>query len=176
MIDTLRYYRGAWLVLGVFVGLALGGLLPIWPETPLHAVATDRYENFAIATGAVDNDVEAIYFLDFLSGELMAAVLSNQSGKFIAFYRQNVVQDLGIDVSKNPRYLMVTGIANLIRGQARYRPAPSVVYIAELTTGRVAAYNVPWEPNLHRRNQVFMGNFVLLDVSQFRNLAIREQE
>lgn len=176
MLGAWRHNRAVWLTLGLGLGLLLGGLLPIWPDTPLHAVATDRYENFAIATGAVDSDVEAIYFLDFVTGDLMAAVLSNQTGLFVAFYRYNILGDFGVDVSKKPQYLMVTGYANLVRGRARLRPAPSVVYIAELTTGKVAAYNLPWEPNLHRRNQIFTGTFTLLDVSQFRNVAIREQE
>ena len=53
-------------------GLVLSGL---WPQTPLHATATDRSDTFAIATGAVDDDTEAVYFLDFLTGDLRAVVL-----------------------------------------------------------------------------------------------------
>ena len=68
-----------WLAIGLLVGFVIGGL---WPDTPLHAVATDRTENFAMATGFVDDGVEAIYFLDFLTGTLRAAVLSNQGAAF----------------------------------------------------------------------------------------------
>lgn len=168
--------RGAWLIVGIFAGMFVGSFLPGWPDTPLHAVATDRHENFAIATGALDEDIEAVYFLDFLTGDLMGAALGIQSGKFIAFYKYNILGDFQVDVSKNPRFLMVTGFANLVRGGARFQPANSVIYIAELTSGKVGAYSIPWDPTSHRRNQPFTGTFVLLDVKQFRNVAIREQE
>jgi len=57
-----------------------------WPNVPVHAVATDRTEGFAMATGYCDDSVEAVYFLDFLTGELSAAVVSKQNGRFNAFY------------------------------------------------------------------------------------------
>ena len=61
--------------MGLALGLVLSGL---WPHTPLHAVSTDRGETYAIATGPVDNEVEAVYFLDFLTGDLGAIVLGRQ--------------------------------------------------------------------------------------------------
>lgn len=176
MWQSWRKSRSAWLMVGVLAGVFCGSFLPGWPDTPLHAVATDRYDNFAIATGALDNDIEAVYFLDFLTGDLMGAALGIQSGKFIAFYKYNILGDFQVDASRNPRFLMVTGFANLVRGASRMRPANSVVYIAELTSGKVAAYSIPWDPNSHRRNQPVSGTFGLLDIQQFRNVAIREQE
>ena len=60
------HHGGLLLVLGVLVGLAVGlNVRGIWPNVPLHAVATDAAENFAIATGPVDDRTEAIYVLDF---------------------------------------------------------------------------------------------------------------
>ena len=67
--------------------------------------------------------VEAVYFLDFLTGDLRAAALSKQTGKFHAFYQYNVNNDLGVDASKSPRYMMVTGVADLRRtAGAKHRP------------------------------------------------------
>lgn len=176
MWQAAKRSRGGWLVAGVLLGLFAGSFLPGWPDTPLHAVATDRYDNFAIATGSLDEDIEAVYFLDFLTGDLMGAALGIQTGRFIAFYKYNILGDFGVDASKNPRFLMVTGFANLVRGGARMQPANSVIYVAELTTGKVAAYSIPWDPTSHRRNQPVMGTFARLDVQQFRNVAIREQQ
>ena len=98
------------------VGLALGLVLSgLWPHTPLHAVSTDRGETYAIATGPVDNEVEAVYFLDFLTGDLGALVLGRQPRTWTGFFRTNVSTDLGVDPQKNPKFLMVTGMANLRR-------------------------------------------------------------
>ncbi len=52
---------------GVVLGIALSQLLPL---APLHAVATDRQDTLAIATGEVEPGIEAVFMLDFLSGDL----------------------------------------------------------------------------------------------------------
>lgn len=177
MYRLLRRHRGPWLAVGLSVG-ALAGLLVggFWPPAAVHGVATDRFENFAIATGPLDNEVEAVYFLDFLTGDLKAAVLNINTAKFTAFFSHNILQDLGIDPAKNPRYLMVTGVADLRRlGGSNVRPGASVVYVAELTTGKIAAYAVPWAPNLHKQGSAFHGQLMPLDVAQFRTTAVRDQ-
>ena len=53
---TRSGYLGIGLVIGLVVGLNLEGL---WPSVPLHAAATHGIDKFAIATGLVDNSVEA---------------------------------------------------------------------------------------------------------------------
>ena len=114
MFHRLKHGPLAWLAIGVGIGVA-GGLIAagLWPETPIHAVATDRYETFGMATGPVDEDFEAVYFLDFLTGDLRARVLGRQGGRFSAFYFYNVLNDFGVDPSKNPRYMMCTGLATV---------------------------------------------------------------
>ncbi|MCC6421754.1 MAG: hypothetical protein IT429_26350 [Gemmataceae bacterium] len=157
----------AWLILGLAAGLVWGG---VWPDTPLHAVSTDRGDTFAIATGPVDGDLEAIYFLDFLSGDLKAAVM-NQMGKFTAFYAYNVLKDFGTRVGQNPRYLMVTGGVNIARPGGGVRPSRSAIYIADATTGQVAAYAIPWAG---QGRPVPPSTFVPLDTRPFRTAAIRK--
>ena len=172
MRQALRLSRFAWLAAGIVAGAAI---VAFWPQTPAKAVATDRYENFAMATGPLDNDVEALYFLDSLTGDLTAAVLSIQSGKFNSFYQYNILNDLGVDASSNAQFLMVTGVADIRRGRARLRPSAAVVYVAELTTGKVGAYAIPWSPERHNVGTPFFGSLVRMDVTQFRAAAIREQ-
>jgi hypothetical protein len=156
------------IVLGLAAGLTLGGL---WPNTPLHAVATDRLESFAMATGYVDEGVEAVYFLDFLTGDLNAAVIGpSQAGGFAVtgLYSTNVLQVLNIDAGKNPKFLMVTGLADLARGGragAQTRPARAVVYVAEVTTGQAVAFGILWNPTLHSRGVLDRG--VLRPVVKF---------
>jgi hypothetical protein len=169
MVEQLRRHPITWLLLGLMAGLLIS-----FTRAPVHAVATDRHENFVICTGPVDTDVEAVYFLDHLTGDLTGAVLSTQSGKFNTLYRHNILNDLKVDPSKNPRYLMVTGQANLRRGASRLRPALSCVYVAELTTGRIAAYTIPWSPERHNSGEPYVGQFHVLDVGTFRGAAVRE--
>ncbi len=161
----------AWLAIGLIVGFVLSGLLP---RTPIHAVATDRIDTFAIATGPVDSEFEAVYFLDFLTGDLRACVLGKNAGVFTAYFNYNVLQDLGVDPTRNPRFLMVTGMAAIRRGAARMQPSVSVVYVAEVTTGNVAAYAIPWSPTMHAANQPIMAPLVPVAVTKFRPAAARE--
>ena len=64
-----KHTRLAFLGLGLAIGMLLAGL---WPNTPLHAVATDRSESFLMATGGLDEGIEGVYVLDCLTGELRA--------------------------------------------------------------------------------------------------------
>ncbi len=55
--------RFHWTSAVLFVGLGLlAGLLVAgyWPSVPLHAVASDRVDNFSMATGLVGDDYEAV--------------------------------------------------------------------------------------------------------------------
>jgi hypothetical protein len=158
-------YAGVCLAGGVAIGLAIGML---WPQTPLHAVATDRVDNFALATGPLDDDTEALFYLDFLSGELKATALSPITRKFFASYNANVVNDLGVDVRNNPQYLMVTGNSVFRRGAGNVQPGNSVVYVAELTSGKVAAYAVPWSQVYATAGRPIHTKLILLDVFPMR--------
>ncbi len=154
-----------WLAGGVVIGWAIGTL---WLQTPIHAVATDRVDNFALATGPLDDDTEALFYLDFLSGELKATALSPIARKFFASFTANVAQDLGVDVSKNPQYMMVTGNSIFRRGGGQVQPGNSVVYVAELTSGKVAAYAVPWSQAYAIAGRQIRAPLVLLDVNPMR--------
>ena len=170
-MKTNQRAKVIWLILGVFVGVTL---MQFWPQTPLHATATDRREGFAIATGAMGDGVEAIYFLDFLTGDLSAAVISRHTSKFAAVYKRNILQDFGItNPANSPKFLMVTGQVNLIRGQAGLRPSDAALYIAELNSGTVAAYAVPWDKTALASGRPFEGTFLPLDRTQFRSAPVR---
>jgi hypothetical protein len=161
---------GAGLLCGLGIGLVIGMMFAgYWPNVPLHAVAADRTEGFAVATGYCDESVEAIYFLDFLTGDLSAAVVSKQTGHFNAFYTHNVAADLGLSPSRPPRFLLTTGAADLRRtGGKTTTLSKSLVYVSELHSGKVAAYAIPWSSSAWNSGQTLRGQFTLLDVGRFR--------
>jgi hypothetical protein len=161
-----------WFLLGVglLVGVVLGGFLP---NAPLHAVATDRGETCAICTAPLDEEVEAIYFLDFLTGDLKAAALSPQTGKFTALYQTNVLQALGGDATKAPKYLITSGMIDIRRGSGRARFSKGVVYVTDQNTGRVAVFAIPWQREAVNAGQRVAAQMLYLDGWQCRTAAVR---
>ena len=50
--------------------------------------------------------------------------------------------------------MMTTGMANLRRaGGSRYAVERSMCYVAEVTSGKVAAYAIPWSPTMYAAGQ-----------------------
>ena len=165
----LHFGGVATVLAALVVGLALGGF---WPQTPLHATATDRSESCAIATGPLDTDIEAVFFLDFLTGDLRAAALDFKTGKFNAFYQYNVNADLGVDSSKPPKYEMVTGVLALRQVANRPTMGGTLVYVAETNGGKVAAYAVPWSRAMASAGRTIKSPLMLLDVMPFRQAGL----
>jgi len=151
MLHKLKYHRLAWLGIGLVAGLILGGLLP---ESPLHAVATDRSDTYAIATGPIDEETEGIFFLDQLTGNLGVAVI-DQFGNFVGsppgpnlgtpLTMRPVLQDFNVNPAQNPRFLMVTGMTRLQRAAGAIHRSRSIVFIMEVTTGKLGAYVFTWQ-------------------------------
>jgi hypothetical protein len=165
---TFRY-RFVLPVLTLLAGLCLGGM---FSHSPIHAVATDRTDTFLVATGVVDSDgIEAIYLLDCLTGDLRAAVLGKGSGGFTATYAYpgaQLMKDFGIDPSKNPKFLMVTGLADLRTGsQAGF--GSSVVYVVEVTTGKIGAYALPWNRSVYNSRKIVAETLRPVGLLPFRN-------
>jgi len=170
MLKSRLSFLALGLVIGAVVGLNVGGF---WPHIPVHAVATQGIDNFILATGPLDEEVEAVIFLDGLTGDLKAAAIGMIQGKFNALFSYNINKDFGN--VKAPKYLMTTGMVNLRRGAGAGNVAPSnsAVYIAEATTGQVAAYGIPWNNSMRVNNQPQQGAFYPLDIWKVRNVAVR---
>ncbi len=173
---TRESYLALGLCLGLLLGLIFGlSIQGIWPNVPLYASATQGQENFAFATGLVDDQIEAVYFLDFITGDLKAAVISTKSGKFNSFFTYNIRADFEDSASKNPKYLMVTGSADFPRGRGQSQVARSILYIAEANSGWVAAYSIPWNQAAQAAGRSQAGEFVPLDKRKFRTMMIRDK-
>ena len=164
-----RFY---WLAIGMLVGSLSSGFLP---HSPLYASATHGADGFAIATGDVDDGIEGLYVLDHVTGELKGAVFNPIARKFTGFYQSNILQDFGVTAGGgDTRFLMVTGVADMRRGAGKFRMARSVVYIADVKSGTVAVYGVPWAPERVASGGGITGTFQLLDAAKFRTVAVRQ--
>ena len=183
-----RYGWPAGLAIGLAAGLMLSGL---WPHTPLHAVATDRKDTFAIATGFVDEGIEAVYYLDFLTGSLRAGVLSQKLPVFQAMYETNVNADLQrtiaylnnsrrgapagaeLQLPATPNYIMVTGMNQMPGTSGPRRASLSTLYVAETNTGVVLAYVIPWSRGAHSAGQQIRDVLQLRAADQFSSAVLR---
>jgi hypothetical protein len=176
-MDTMKpilQNRLAYLALGIGLGLGVGWFIrPIEPSITVNASATQGMDNFAIATGLIEGGVEGLYFLDYLTGDLKAGVISEKNGKFNALFQRNVAKDFG--AVQNPKYLLVTGLADIPRGRSYTQLAKSIIYVAEASTGRVAAYAMPWNSSFQSAGKAQQGEIQLLDIGQFRTVIVREQ-
>jgi hypothetical protein len=47
----------------------------------------------------------------------------------------------------------------------------SLAYVAELQSGKVAAYAIPWSTSAWNAGQTLRGQFTLMDVGYFRSAA-----
>jgi len=166
--------------LGVSVGMNLRGsheetaqtLMPAWA---VQAATAQNHDNFAVATGPVDDGIEAFYFLDFLTGDLRATAINTRKGAFGAFYEYNLTQDFASAGAKNPKYLMVTGMANIPRGRGSSQIARSVVYVTEATSGHMAAYVMPWNSSMQASGKPQSGTFLKIADVQLRSAFVRDQ-
>jgi hypothetical protein len=163
------FFRPRWILpaAALVVGVLMGGFLP---QTPIHATATDRTETFLVASGFLDNNLEAVFLFDCLTGDLMATALQKPPLGFGGVWRyNNVLSDLGVDLTKNPKFLMVTGMADMEGGTASSYLGYSAVYIIELTSGKIAAYGVPFKRSLWNTRRPVESQLVLVGKIPFRN-------
>ena len=164
--------RAGTLLAGLICGVVLALAMRWAPESQLHAVASHSQDTCAVATGFLQEDVEAFFFLDYITGDLRGTALNTQTGKFAALFHRNVLADLGMSGAANAKFTLVTGQARLSNRGSAIRPGLSVVYVTDQTSGATAAYGVPTVPNLRQRGQG-PTEFVLLDTAQFRNVQLR---
>ena len=125
---------------GIAVG---GGLVWAWPSQDAVAFTSDRNDKFAVTTAVTAPNTEAVFVLDFLTGQIRGFALDRTASKFMWIYSRSVAQDFGVDPNKPARYALVSGMAQATgRGGASF--APSYLYIAELSSGKVQAYAIPY--------------------------------
>ena len=128
-------YKWVWLATGLVVGMSIAS---IWPHEPLSAATTDRNEKFGLITVPVTLVSEAVFVIDYLTGRLSGAMLQRTRGgtAFVNFYYRNL--------SGEPYYAISSGFAE-IPNTGGNQWGRSALYVAELTSGKVGAYAIPYQ-------------------------------
>lgn len=141
---------------GLLLGLTIGGAMTagVWlgqrspalaavglNDVQLKAMASHGTDSFAIATGPIDDNVEGLFTLDFLTGDLSCFVINPRNMSVGGIFKTNVANHLGVERGKKPNYLLATGTMNVSGGA---RMAASICYVVDANTGAVAAFGFPW--------------------------------
>ena len=134
--------RLVWMGLGLVAGLCLAYC---WPHEAVQASATDRDDRFAVCTVETQTSFgqpEAVFVLDFLTGRLTGAMLSQQSYAFTNFWFRNVAADFNLKANQaaKAKYCIIPGNAYLTSGGGATL-STGMVYVGELTSGKVIAYS-----------------------------------
>lgn len=135
-------YKWLWLTTGLVAGISIAS---IWPHEPLAAATADRNDKFALITCPVTAGSDAVFVLDFLTGRLTGAQMSRtrQGAAFLNFYYRNLAEDFRVGASGEPYYAIASGRAEIpSRGSNQW--GSNALFVAELTSGKVAGYAVPF--------------------------------
>lgn len=141
------------IVLALGLGVALGWSSSMLRTRPMWGSSGDRAGDCIVATGPVLQQyddatkaaipLEALYFLDYRGGRLIATVPSYRAEGTKAqlldvFVERDLVADfkLDLDGGPRPRFLMTTG--SLGRFSSGWAP----LYVFETTSGQVAVYRM----------------------------------
>jgi hypothetical protein len=147
MRSTMDSNRVAWLAGGLIAGLAIAY---VCPHEPAYATTADRDTQFMMVTCPVGNaaagitdPMDGVFILDFLTGQLKGAVLNRQTRAFSAFYVRDLAKDFQVAGDEDPHYCIVSGYSQM---NAQQGPtfASGVLFVGELTSGKVHAYAFPW--------------------------------
>ena len=92
----------------VALGFWMGSDRGSQPLPEILAGSAVSGDTMAVATGRISDEAEAIFFLDFITGDLQCLLFYPRSGAFGARYTTNVLANLG-GGGKNSKYLMITG-------------------------------------------------------------------
>ena len=174
------FYLGAGLGLLIGVGMLVGSTLTasLNPfaalEIPLHALGTHGGDSMAICTGPIEEGVEGVFVLDFITGELTCKVINPRTGTLAGLYKRTVSADLGVEQGKQPKYLMVTGTFQLRQNISNVRPADSILYVADANTGRYVAYLLPWNKTALNQNLAQASQLIPIGRGTARNIEVEK--
>jgi len=101
-------------------------------------------KQMSMATGRIEENVEALFGLDHLTGDLFCWILNPNTGDLATTFRVNVAAAL--NVQGDADYVMCTGVMDFrISRSGSTRVSDSVIYVGDGNTGNVAAFSVLYD-------------------------------
>ena len=147
------------------------------PPLELKAGSASRTDSMSMATGLIDGNVEALFVLDHLTGNLQCWMLSPRTGAVGAIYQTNVMADLGGGKQGKPELMMVTG--NFFWGGGvggNNLPGQSICYVGDAVTGNVVGYGVIYNKQAIKRGNFQGGKLQLVCAGKARAAGSTERE
>ncbi|MEZ6063658.1 MAG: hypothetical protein R3C19_25190 [Planctomycetaceae bacterium] len=157
----------------VMVGALVGGAA-VWslPQDQLRASTAGGNDKFSMVTVPVTGvaDTEAVFVLDHLTGILRGGHINGGGNGFTCLYQHNVAADFQVNPNTpQPKYVIISGAAQLRSQGGGGQPANGILYVAEQTSGMVVAYGFS-QPN---NNSGPTGDIVRIGVFPFREALVR---
>lgn len=146
------------------------------PEMLLRASSAHGGKTLAMATGQIDDEVEGVFVLDFLTGDMYCWVVfsRNPQAGYVGIFKQNIAADLPPEKGKDPDYVLVTGGIQAVKGSGANWPSNCVVYVGDSNTGNVAAYMISWNKTMASAGRPQIGPMVPIAVAKARPNIERE--
>ncbi len=150
-----------------------------WPPAVLRADSASAGMSISLATGRLNDEIEALYLLDHetltLSCYLFDARLRRQP---IGVYRADLRQAFPAAVQGNMDLVMVTGLlfGNVAGRTGPMRLAESLCYVADGKSGMLAAFNVPFNQTGLQNAVDQSGNMNLVWQGLFRDPRLLQQQ
>ena len=131
-----------------------------------------------MATGLIDGNVEGLFVLDHVSGNLQCWLLSPKTGAVGGIYIANVGADLaGAGKAGEADYVMTTGNF-FFSGASTTSAAPgqSVCYVADASSGNVVGYGLVYNKQGMKRGILQKGALKIVCKGTVRSeAATRDQ-
>jgi hypothetical protein len=147
--------------IGVYFGnqFAQDRIMQTLPPIQLKAGTASRTKSMSMATGLLENNAEALFVLDHVSGNLQCWLLNSRTGNVGGIFTTNVAADLMmVNKTGEPDYVMTTGNFFFTGNTTgNVGPARSVCYVADATSGNVVGYSVLYNKQAILRGQVLTG-------------------
>jgi hypothetical protein len=80
--------------------------------------------------------------LDFVTGQIRGGAINPKIGSFTSFWSRDLAKDFHVPAGDKPRYCIVSGHLQMPAANG-VNFASGVLYVGELTTGKVTAYGIP---------------------------------
>lgn len=143
--------------LGVYVGnrFSQDRMIANMPPIQLNAATGSRTKSMSMATGLVDGNVEGLWVLDHVTGNLQCWVLSPRTGQVSGIYRANVAEELAGGKIGESDYMMATGNFFFTGGKVgNINPGQSICYVGDASSGNVVGYGLVYDKQAINRGIV----------------------